>query len=171
MEKPLGVQYLTVFSWEKKGEYCLMRIDKKYKMIYNKFYHDARDKNRMRYRLVGRLSFRDELAEKTYEAEVRTVSNAIREALLQAQKSEKTNPEPFDGRKMRHFTLSVVSEKGEKIILTVYGEGQSWSDCILDAYLRVCAWQGQEAEIPEELLQKDETHQKERKGQRIIGKQ
>jgi hypothetical protein len=118
----------------------------------------------MRYRLVGKLSFRDQSAEKTYEAEVRTVSDAFREALLQALKIEKTNPEPFDDRKIRHFTLSVVSEKGEKIVLTVYGEGLCWSDCILDAYVRVCGWQGQEAEIPEELLQKDELQHKERRG-------
>ena len=121
----------------------------------------------MRYRLVGKLSFRDESDEKTYEVDVRTVSDAIREALIQALKVDKTDPEPFDGRKMRHFTLFVVSEKGEKIVLTVYGEGQCWSDCILDAYLRVCGWQGQEAEIPEELLQKDVSRHMERKGREL----
>ncbi len=160
----MGEQHLTVFSWAQKGEDCLTRIDRKYKMIYNIFYHNTRDKSRMRYRLVGKLSFRDESDEKTYEVDVRTVSDAIREALIQALKVDKTDPEPFDGRKMRHFTLFVVSEKGEKIILTVYGEGQCWSDCILDAYLRVCGWQGQDAKIPEELLQKDVTQHKERKG-------
>ena len=104
----------------------------------------------MVYRFVGKRSFQDETHARAYEAEAQSVSEAIYNALLLAVSSERKKPEAFERTRQCHFTLSALTVKGEKVILTVLGEGRNWAEAVCDAYFRVCKWQGQKSKnVPE----------------------
>lgn len=101
----------------------------------------------MRFRFEGRKTFRDPEPAKVFEIDAPSVSAAIREALCMS--AEENADMPADTRRRSHFTLFTNCGKGYKIILTVSGEGKSWSEAIRDAYLTVCGWQRREPDLPD----------------------
>lgn len=103
----------------------------------------------MQFTFVGKRSLWDEVDEQRFSSQAKTISGAIRNALLQAIEREAAD-ELKESVKVEHkFALYIKKDQGEKLVLTVNGEGARWSDAIEKAYIRVCGWQGKEPELPE----------------------
>lgn len=92
------------------------------------------------YRLEGRLTASLEEPERVWSTDANTASDAMNRVAAEAANSELNCDRPM----MRHFTLLMNTDKGEKIVLTVCGYGRGWSESLKEAYERVCYWQGQE---------------------------
>lgn len=100
------------------------------------------------YTLVGQRILWVDIEEKQFEIRASTVSDALREALLQSLEREKVGELVEGGKASYRFALNADTAKGSKLILTVCGEGKKWSEAIEEAYIRVCGWQGKAPELP-----------------------
>ena len=103
----------------------------------------------MQFTFVGKRSLWDEVDEQRFSSQAKTISGAIRNALLQAIEREDTGELKGSVKAEHKFALYLQKDQGEKLILTVNSEGSRWSDAIEKAYVRVCGWQGKEPELPE----------------------
>lgn len=110
----------------------------------------------MLFRLEGRESFQDITPIIVFEIETSSVSEAFREAVYWFS-AEKDTEILSAKRSGTHFTLFADRGKGEKIVLTVTGLGQTWPDAVCNAYKTVCGWQMQEPNLPEQFKKNNNT--------------